>query len=66
MSNLKDENAKLKLVLTTIILGYENELASEKRKEISIFSKGCMERYYDLIKELKGNKDDERVTSGKI
>lgn len=53
MSNLNDEIAKLKLEITTIILGYENELASEKREKISDFSKGCMERYYDLIKDMK-------------
>jgi hypothetical protein len=47
------ENLKLKLELTTIIMGYENELLKCKREEISEFSKGCMERYYDLIKELK-------------
>tara|TARA_R100000951_G_scaffold101420_1_gene92915 strand:- start:12604 stop:12780 length:177 start_codon:yes stop_codon:yes gene_type:complete len=58
MSNLKDINKKLKLELTTVILGYENELATEKREAISNFSKGCMQRYYDLIKELK-EEDDE-------
>jgi len=51
--NLKEENLKLKMEIATIILGYENELASEKRESISEFSKGCMERYYDLTKEIK-------------
>ena len=52
---LEEENTKLKMELTTIILGYETELLKCKREEISIFSKGCMERYYDLVKELKGD-----------
>jgi hypothetical protein len=39
--------------LTTIILGYENELLKTKREEISTFSIGCMERYYDLVRQLK-------------
>jgi len=53
MANLKDENLKLKLELTTIIMGYEQELLKCKREEISEFSKGCMERYYNLVAEMK-------------
>jgi hypothetical protein len=50
----KDEEIfKLKLELTTIIMGYENELLKCKREEISEFSKGCTERYFDLMKEIK-------------
>lgn len=62
---MKNEITKLKLEMTTIILGYENELASEKREKISEFSKGCMERYYNLIKELKEKEDVERITTSK-
>ena len=58
MKNLKDENKKLKLELTTIIMGYENELLKCEREEISPFSKGCTERYYDLIKEIKEDADE--------
>lgn len=57
MVNLREENQKLKLELATIIMGYENELAKEKRKEISNFSQGCMERYFQLMKELNGEED---------
>ena len=57
MENLKKENIKLKLEITTIIMGYENELLKCKREEISEFSKGCMGRYYELIKQLKENQD---------
>ena len=53
MANLNDEIAKLKLELTTVIMGYERELLQCKRDDISEFSKGCMERYYNLIIELK-------------
>ena len=59
MANLKDEIIKLKFELTTIIMGYENELLKCKRDEISPFSQGCMERYYNLIKEIKGTEDGE-------
>jgi hypothetical protein len=45
---------KLKLELATVIMGYENELIKTKREEISEFSKGCMERYFQLMKEIKG------------
>lgn len=58
---MTDEVTKLKLELTTIILGYENELASEKRESISEFSKGCMERYYNLIREIKEKEHVERT-----
>ena len=44
--------------LATIIMGYENELAKEKRKEISTFSKGCMERYFQLTQEIKEEQDE--------
>ena len=37
MANLKDENLKLKLELTTVIMGYEKELLQCKREEISEF-----------------------------
>jgi hypothetical protein len=53
LKELQEENKKLKMELTTIILGYENELLKTKREEISTFSIGCMERYYDLIKQIK-------------
>ena len=66
MANLKDDIVKLKFELTTIIIGYENELLKCKREEISDFSKGCMERYYDLVKELKENNNEERNSTGKI
>ena len=49
MANLKEENQKLKLELATIIMGYETELAKEKREEISNFSQGCMKRYFQLM-----------------
>lgn len=51
---LADEIKKLKMELITIILGYESELAACKRSEISEFSNGCMERYFQLSKEVKG------------
>jgi hypothetical protein len=54
---LKEENQKLKLELATIIMGYENELAKEKREEISEFSKGCMKRYFQLMQDLNGEED---------
>jgi len=54
---LKEENEKLKMELATIIMGYENELAKEKRNEISEFSKGCMKRYFQLIEDLNGDKN---------
>lgn len=55
MPNVEDkgEILKLKMEITTIIMGYEKELLHCKREEISNFSKGCVERYYDLLKELK-------------
>lgn len=48
----------LKMELATIIMGYENELLKCKREEISDFSKGCMERYYDIMRELKTLRDN--------
>ena len=57
MQNLKEENEKLKLELATIIMGYETELAKEKREEISSFSQGCMKRYFQLIEELNGDQN---------
>ena len=57
MVNLREENQKLKLELATIIMGYENELAKEKREEISNFSQGCMKRYFQLMEELNGEED---------
>lgn len=58
MKELEQENKKLKMELATIIMGYERELVSEKREQISEFSKGCMERYFQLTKELKEETDD--------
>lgn len=55
---LKEENLKLKMELATIIMGYENELAKEKREEISEFSRGCMKRYFQLMEDLKEDNDD--------
>jgi hypothetical protein len=53
MTKEEKDILNIKLELTTVIMGYENELLKCERKEISEFSKGCMERYYDLIRELK-------------
>jgi hypothetical protein len=58
MPDLRTENIKLKMELATIIMGYENELLKCEREEISDFSKGCMERYFEITKELKGNGDE--------
>lgn len=67
MTKLEKENLNLKMELMTIIMGYENELLKEKRTEISNFSKGCMERYYDLGKEIRDNevKEVDNVRIGK-
>lgn len=54
---LKEEVLKLKMELVTIIIGYENELAKEKREEISVFSQGCMKRYFQLLEELNEEKN---------
>jgi len=59
MSNYLEENLKLKMEIATIIMGYENELLKCKREEISEFSKGCMERYYNIMSELREIKDGE-------
>ena len=59
MSNYLEENLKLKMEIATIIMGYENELLKCERKEISEFSKGCMERYYSIMSELREIKDGE-------
>lgn len=66
MKNLKEENLRLKMELTTIILGYENELASEKREKISEFSRGCMERYYDLVKQIKQAQEENNDRVSKV
>lgn len=58
MKDLELENINLKLELATIIMGYERELAQEKRKEISEFSKGCMKRYFQLTEEIKEKEND--------
>jgi hypothetical protein len=63
MQNVEKENLKLKMELATIIMGYETELAKEKRKEISDFSKGCMKRYFQLIEELN-EENDASVNQG--
>lgn len=39
--------------LTTVIMGYEEELRKAKVDNISDFSKGCMERYFQLVTEIK-------------
>lgn len=67
MTKLEKENLNLKMELMTIIMGYENELLKEKREEISDFSKGCMERYYDIAKEVResGIKEVDNVRIGK-
>ena len=57
MEKLKKENEKLKLELATIIMGYETELAKERREEISSFSQGCMKRYFQLMEELNGEEN---------
>jgi len=57
MEKLKKENEKLKLELATIIMGYETELAKEKREVISSFSQGCMKRYFQLMEELNGEEN---------
>ena len=54
--NLEEENIKLKMEILTLIMGYENELTKFNREEISDFSKSCMERYFNLIKDIKGKK----------
>lgn len=50
---MNENELKLKMELATIIMGYEQELLKCKREDISEFSKGCMERYFDLSKEIK-------------
>ena len=40
----------LKMELATIIMGYEKELLKCDREEISDFSQGCMERYFQIMK----------------
>lgn len=49
----EEEVHKLKMELATVIMGYESELLKCEREEISAFSKGCMERYFALSKEIK-------------
>jgi hypothetical protein len=61
----KLEELNLKLELTTIIMGYENELLKCKREEISEFSQGCMGRYYELIKEIKQIQEEDNVRISK-
>lgn len=55
---LKEENLKLKMELATIIMGYENELVRFEKEKMSDFSKGCMERYFELSKEIKEAKNE--------
>lgn len=64
MTKLEKENLNLKMELMTVIMGYENELLKEKRTEISKFSQGCMERYYDLVKQVR-EKEEENAGIGK-
>jgi hypothetical protein len=54
--DLEEENLKLKMEIVTLIIGYENELMKLNREEISEFSNSCMERYFNLIKDIKGEK----------
>jgi hypothetical protein len=54
--DLEEENLKLKMEIVTLIIGYENELTKLNREEISDFSSSCMERYFNLIKDIKGEK----------
>lgn len=63
----RKEIYKLKMELATIIMGYEKELLKCKREEISEFSQGCMERYFNLMKELKEEDklNGQNVTLGK-
>ena len=53
MVDLKEENVKLKMELITVIMGYEKELLKYEREEMSEFSKGCMERMFQISNELK-------------
>lgn len=53
-TKILEENIKLKLEILTLIIGYESELKEHDRKQISDFSKGCMERYFQLMEEIKG------------
>jgi hypothetical protein len=57
MTKHESEILKLKMEIITIIMGYENELLKCKREEISNFSQGCMERYYDLVREVRQQGD---------
>lgn len=57
MQDNKDDLIKLKMEIATIIMGYEKELSKEKREDISEFSKGCMERYFQIINEIKEDKN---------
>jgi hypothetical protein len=57
MNKQESEILKLKMEIITIIMGYENELLKCKREEISNFSQGCMERYYDLVREVRQQGD---------
>lgn len=50
---MDSKERQLKMEITTLILGYENELQKYEKKEISEWSKGCLERYFELVKELK-------------
>lgn len=54
--SLEEENIRLKMEIVTLIIGYENELTNLNREKISDFSESCMERYFNLIKEIKGEK----------
>lgn len=49
-----EENIKLKLEILTLIMGYENELIKYNQNNISDFSKSCMERYFQLMEEIRG------------
>lgn len=58
MAKEDKEIYNLKMELATIIMGYETELAKEKREYISDFSKGCMKRYFQLMEDLHGESND--------
>lgn len=55
--DLEEENLKLKVEIMTIIMGYENELLKIGRTDVSDFSNSCLQRYFNLVKEFKGEKD---------
>jgi len=57
IKKLEQTNLKLKMELMTIIMGYEKELRDAGAKDMSDFSKGCMERYFQIANEIKGQNE---------